>query len=120
MNKKIKLTEKLAYKILMFFTRHLGFQSFQKYQLKTGRWCIDFYNSSKHVGILRVFDNEVAGIRFDYKPTCKEVVNELLMFASNGEKITSLTSSYDTMTLMQPFTTLEELLVKMDLELSYE
>lgn len=120
MNKQVELTEKLAYRILMFFVRHLGFQSFHVHPMENHTWRLEFYNSSSRAGIIKVFDNEAAVIRFDHKPTCKDIVNEMLTFASNGERIASLTSRYHTATLMQPFTTIEELLVKMDLELSYE
>lgn len=110
----------------MFFARHLGFQSFHVYPMENHTWRLKFYNSSNRVGILKVsgivkVSNDDAGpIRFNYKPTCKDIVNELLTCASKGERIASMTSSCHIATLMQPFTTIEELLVKMDLELSYE
>ena len=117
MNKNIVVTENLAYKILMFFTRHLGFQSFRVHSIENHTWRLEFYNSSNRAGVLRI-SNYVSSIRFDkHKPTCKDIVNELLMFASKGERIASLTSNYHSMTLMRPFTTIEELLMKMDLEL---
>ena len=120
MNKHVELTEKLAYRILMFFTRHLGFQSFHVYEMNNSTWRLEFYNSSSRAGIIKVSDDKIDLIRFSHKPTCKDIVDELLMLASNGECIDSLTSNYHTMTLMRPFMTFEELLVKMDLELSYE
>lgn len=108
----------------MFFARHLGFQSFRVHSMDNCTWRFEFYNSSKkHIksaGIVKVFNDEVNLIRFSHKPTCKDIVSKMLVLAKNGERIDSLTNRYNTMTLMRPFTTIEELLVKIDLELSYE
>lgn len=123
--KVVKLTELMASRILKFFARSLGYRSlFYMQNNKDGTWRIVFGTEEHGSAAMSIGTGKLPPsvdiIRFNHKPSCKEVVSKMLKITKDGKmRVDSIENDWKTTkTLVMPHMTLEQLLIKMDLEVA--